>query len=259
MAFDLQGLFKSGIQLFFASSRKKIGFSDGREGAWLFLDRRVPACDPDLNALQRYLVLAESAGAKIGPDFFKRAFYVPSDEDAAAAKALLAPLKGRPAVCLAIGTRWPSKLWPLAHFARLAELLSEKGIFSAILGSPSEAPMEKEILSLAKKRALIVPLCGKTSPGAMAAAMLRSEAVLSADSGPLHLAAAAGAKALALFGPTRPERTGPVSPKSKILRSQSKDCLGCLRRSCPKKARPGCMEDIAPERALAELMKLMES
>jgi ADP-heptose:LPS heptosyltransferase len=78
--------------------------------------------------------------------------------------------------------------------------------------------------------------------------------MVSADTGPLHLGAAVGAGGLALFGPTRPNRTGPFGGRFEIMRPPL-DCLGCLKKRCP---RP-CLADLSPAAVRAKLKaKLVE-
>ena len=62
--------------------------------------------------------------------------------------------------------------------------------------------------------------------------MQRAAAVLTNDSGPMHIAALVGTRVFALFGPTLPGRTGPYGTRHRIFRNESLSCLGCLKRKC---------------------------
>jgi heptosyltransferase-1/heptosyltransferase-2 len=257
LAFDLQGLFKSGLQMFWARSEHKIGFMKSREFSSLFLDHRLPPYDPDMNALLRYLLLAEAVGASPPHDLLSRPYLSPLPTDMSLAEELLSRYPG-PKAALVTGARWASKTWPLSYFARLIELLGKEGISSVLIGGPGEEPSGEKILKRIKGSPPIINLLGKTTPGLMAAILAISSITIGADSGPAHLSAAVASKTLVLFGPTLPRRTGPLTPDSRILSSPLKDCLGCLSRECPKKLKPSCMEDLSPELVLAEAMKLME-
>jgi lipopolysaccharide heptosyltransferase I len=258
LAFDLQGLFKSGLQMFWANSPRKIGFSKSRECSSLFLDHKLPPYDPNMNALLRYLLLAKAVGASPPSDLLLKPYFRPLKEDIAKALELTTGYPGPKAV-LVTGARWKSKTWPISHFAKLIDLLGKEGLVSVLIGGRGDAPTAYEITSRLKGKPPLINLVGRTSPGVMAAVLLKSSVVVSADTGPAHLAAAVGSKTLVLFGPTLPERTGPLTPGSRVLRSPLKDCLGCLSRECPRKLTPSCMEDLKPETVFEEAMRLKES
>ncbi|MCA9399693.1 MAG: glycosyltransferase family 9 protein, partial [Candidatus Omnitrophica bacterium] len=72
-------------------------------------------------------------------------------------------------------------------------------------------------------------MAGETTLKQLMALMARADIVISADSGPLHLANSVGTKTIALFGPTRPEITGPCGKAEvRILQHD----VGCNRQAC---------------------------
>lgn len=101
---------------------------------------------------------------------------------------------------------WESKQWPLEHFAALARLLPVPLVLNV---TPSDA---SRLAGLAN-----VCIHQSSLPGLIDATR-RAAAVVGADSGPLHLAAALGKPGVALFGPTRPERNGPYGGTLTVLR-----------------------------------------
>ncbi|MDR1164910.1 MAG: glycosyltransferase family 9 protein [Deltaproteobacteria bacterium] len=253
LVFDLQGLFKSGLATFWARGERKIGFANGREGASLFLTEKLPPYDPSLNATRRYLLLAESVGAAPAPGWESRVTLKPTPADLAAAQELLGPLP-RPFVALVLGTRWNSKLWPVSHFAALASLLAARGLSVALIGSPGETALQEEFFALRPPSPDARGLVGLTSPSALKGVLSLADLTVTADSGPMHLSAALGTRAIALFGPTRPERTAPLAPWVTVLRPEGFDCLGCLSRRCPLRPPRSCLAAIAPSRVLAEIL-----
>jgi ADP-heptose:LPS heptosyltransferase len=72
--------------------------------------------------------------------------------------------------------------------------------------------------------------------------------VVATDTGAMHLAAAVGAKVVALFGPTAPWRTGPYGRGHRVLRL-GLECSPCFRRECE---RPVCLTGLEPEKVLEE-------
>ncbi|MCC7519361.1 MAG: lipopolysaccharide heptosyltransferase II [Verrucomicrobiae bacterium] len=88
----------------------------------------------------------------------------------------------------------------------------------------------------------------------LAALMAAAAAVVCNDSGPMHLAAAVGARVIAVFGSTDPSRTGPLGEGHRVLRVPV-ECSPCFLRECPTDLR--CMKAVsveAVERALREVL-----
>lgn len=125
------------------------------------------------------------------------------------------PAPPAPYALLAPGAGWPGKRWPAARFAALAARLVGAGLEVVVTGSVGERDLVTEVAAGA--------------PGAVARAAddVRSAAALCArarvvvanDSGLAHLAAAAGAPVVALYGPTNPDLTGPLGPRVTVLRA----------------------------------------
>ncbi|MDL2226037.1 lipopolysaccharide heptosyltransferase II [Deltaproteobacteria bacterium OttesenSCG-928-M10] len=251
---DLQGLFKSGFQTFLARGRRKVGFDRTREKSYLFLNERMPAYDPDRHAALRYLDAAVYLGAEV-PNPLPEKYYTPPPEAGAEADSLLA-FGQAPFVVVNPGAKWLTKRWPVEHWLSLASRLAGETDLKIVVTGGRDDQEAGRLITLAAGQAA-VDLCGRTSLPALAAILERAEAVVTADTGPMHLAAAVGARGLALFGPTRPWRTGPFGGHFEIL-TPPLDCLGCLKRQCD---RP-CLETLVPEvvyERLAALLSTAES
>ncbi|HAR45649.1 MAG TPA: lipopolysaccharide heptosyltransferase I, partial [Nitrospiraceae bacterium] len=91
-----------------------------------------------------------------------------------------------------------------------------------------------------------------TSLKELAALAALADLFITTDTGPMHLAAAAGGKVLALFGPTAPWRTGPYGERHQVIR-MGIDCSPCFQRSC--KVNRVCMAGITVD----EVMRAVES
>ena len=140
-------------------------------------------------------------------------------EDTARAAALLP--EGRPWLVLGPTANWHRKVWPAERFAELAlRLTSPDGVFPsagiAILGGPGdqERSMATPVLT-ALPQAL--DLVGKLDLPEVAAVLARAAMFIGNDSGLMHLAAAAGAPTLGLFGPTPSDEYGPAGPKAQAV------------------------------------------
>jgi heptosyltransferase-3 len=123
-------------------------------------------------------------------------------QDRARAAALL-PVD-RPVVALAPTANWEPKIWPAERFAGLFEALCAgplPGAIAAIFAGPGEA--EREIAGrLLRHLPDAIDLTGRLSIPEAAACLARARLFVGNDSGLMHLAAAAGAPTLGLFGPT---------------------------------------------------------
>ncbi len=126
------------------------------------------------------------------------------------------------------GGNWDLKRWSTANFAELIRRIRTEFQAKVILtGTAQEITLVQDIASLSKVESVI--LAGQTTLKILAAIMQRADLVISADSGPLHLANCVGTSVIALFGPTRPEVTGPRG-KGQLMVLQ-KD-VGCNREPC---------------------------
>jgi ADP-heptose:LPS heptosyltransferase len=77
------------------------------------------------------------------------------------------------------------------------------------------------------------------------------------DSGPMHLAAAVGVRAVAMFGPTDPRRTGPLGDRHVVL-SRDFDCAPCRPRCCPVGSAV-CLRELSVDRAEQAVLRMLDS
>lgn len=235
LVLDLQGLLKSALWTWAACSPRKLGFAGTREFSYLPLTEKLPPYDPEEPAIRRYLRLAAHLGAPTTPVRFRLA--LPRWVDSPLAELLTA--LPRPWVVLHPGCRWPSKHWPPEQVAALADLVArDLGTPAIFTGSTADRPLLREISSRLTTTAL--DLSGRLTLPELAALFSQADAVVSPDTGPMHLAAAVGAPLVALFGPTAPWRTGPYGPH-RVLRL-ALPCSPCFRRHCPD---PQCLSRLA--------------
>jgi heptosyltransferase-2 len=148
----------------------------------------------------------------------------------------------------------PAKRWPTPHFAQLARLLDRPVV---LLGSAKEAPLCEDIAAAAATPCL--NLAGKTSLNEAFAVIAAAHAVISNDSGLMHVAAAFGVPQVALFGSSSPLHTPPLNDKARVLWLKDDpdyqpplDCAPCFERECPL-GHTRCLVDLGPERVLAAL------
>ena len=150
----------------------------------------------------------------------------------------------------------PTKRWPTEHFAVLAQkLITENpGIQIVILGSKSDHVLGQEITSQIKQAGKIHNWCGNTSLDEAIALIGMSKAVISNDSGLMHIAAALQTPQVAIFGSSDPAHTPPLSDKAKVI-WLNLPCSPCHKRICPL-GHLRCLKDILPDQVLATLNTL---
>jgi len=248
IAIDFQGLFKSGILIGLARAQRKIGFDRTRELSYLFLNERLPAYDIDKHALERYLDVARYLGAK-DPS---TACTLPIEREILMIKQRIEGLKpaGRPLVAINPVARWKTKLWSERKFAELADrLISERNAIVIFTGSHEDGLVNTRILAMMEQNA--VSWAGETTLKELAALASLSTVFITTDTGPMHLAAAAGTRVVALFGPTAPWRTGPFGPPHITVRA-GLNCSPCFKRTCDDNVR--CMEEITVDEVMRNIV-----
>jgi heptosyltransferase I len=247
IAIDFQGLLKSGILIGLARADRKIGFDKTRELSYLFLNERLPAYDIEKHALERYLDVARYLGAKDPKPTCT--LPIASEIESIQSRLDALNLKRSPIVVINPVARWKTKLWPEGNFAELADrLVKEKEALVIFTGSTGDSIVVNRVLGLMKQNAL--NWAGGTSLKELAALAALSDLFVTTDTGPMHLAAAAGAKVIALFGPTAPWRTGPYGQLDRVVRT-GVDCSPCFSRTCDKDVL--CMRGITVEDVLARI------
>jgi len=208
--------------------------------------------------VERFLALGEAPGARL-PDPLPRPRL---QADAEAARALLRELglAEQSLVAFCPGAEFgPSKRWPEAHFARLAEGLMAAGHHVLLFGSSNDQPVAAELIR-ALPSALhgqCTDLTGRTSLGEAIDLLSTARLVVSNDSGLMHVAAALDRPLVALYGSTSPDFTPPLGDRVRVLRI-ALDCAPCFQRHCPL-GHHRCMRELEPERALAAASELLEA
>jgi lipopolysaccharide heptosyltransferase II len=123
---------------------------------------------------------------------------------------------GQPIFCIHPGTGTWAKRWDSAHWATVADTLTDQLSATVIFtGGDHELTLVQAITAQMKRPACV--MVGDTDVGQLAALFARSRVVLGPDSGPLHLAAAVGAPTVALFGPADPAEFAPWGPKDRQI------------------------------------------
>ena len=161
--------------------------------------------------------------------------FVPTAEDRAAAGALLAARGISGSFALLHPTRGLSAAharWPVSGFVTLVRALRERdGLPLLVTGSAADAPIAEEIA----RESGTISIAGATSLGVYAALAQRAWYVIAMDSGPMHVAAAAGAPTVGVFAlqSDEPDRWAPIGPRTAVVRAVYPCPPGHRKETCP--------------------------
>lgn len=143
--------------------------------------------------------------------------------------------------------RWRTKRWDLERWAKLCDILIERGIRVVVTGGPEERALGEALARMTKAppRSLI----GQTTLMELACVIKRCDLFVAHDSSSLHLAAAMRTPTIALFGPTDPRRHLPPSFSGQIIKKELA-CSPCYSTRC-RILTHACMKQITVEEVLA--------
>ncbi|MEJ6021223.1 lipopolysaccharide heptosyltransferase II [Ramlibacter sp. PS4R-6] len=242
-AYVLPNSLKSALLPFLASIPKRVGYLGEARVGLLTHRLKNPKGKPPMVAF--YSALAGEAGVEGD----RPQLQLPKEEISAALERAHLPSGGF--YVFAPGAEFgPAKRWPAIHYAELAKTLPLPVV---LLGSGKERELCEEIAQEAGGGRCI-NLAGKTSLPDAFALIASAKAMISNDSGLMHVAAAFGVPQVALFGSSSPEHTPPLNDHATVvwLRDDAAyqpplDCAPCFQRDCPL-GHTRCLYDITPER-----------
>lgn len=149
-----------------------------------------------------------------------------------------------------------AKCWPAQHYGELARVYLDRGWQVVLYGSDNDRDVGEQVRQHSGHHALCHNLAGRTSLAQAVDLLSLSAAVVSNDSGLMHIAAALRRPLLAIYGATSPGFTPPLSPVSAVAQSEL-ECAPCFARECPL-GHHRCMRELLPDDVLARLDALLE-
>jgi len=233
VALDFQGLLKSATIARLARAPRVYGFARQflREPASRFLLTHTVNVPPRTNVIRKNLALAADALGIDVPsdgDEFEFPIAVSPEHEREASDA--ASLVGGKFAILNAGGGWPTKLWSAERFGALADvLLARHNLRSLVTYGPGERELAESVARASRT--------GAARPASLSlkgfyALARRASLYVGGDTGPTHLAVAAGAPVVGLFGPTEWWRNG--SPRASDVCVERTD-IGC-RTDCHRRA-----------------------
>jgi heptosyltransferase I len=246
-AVDLQGLLKSAVLTRAGGARRVIGLprEDLREPLARIFYTETPDPGRDPHVIHKSLMLMRALGCE---DLQIR--FPLKKVSTVTGEAVAAGFGSEGYALINPGAAWPNKRWLPERFGALAaEMRARIGVRSLVVWGPGEEVIASLVVSASGGAAELAPPTDMLDLFAIAR---RARVAVSGDTGPLHIAAAVGTPAVALFGPTFVERNGPWD-RNDVTITRAQRC-GChYERRC-RLAQP-CIEDIG----VAEVVAAVES
>jgi lipopolysaccharide heptosyltransferase II len=248
LALLLQNAFDAAWLTWRAGIPQRIGYA--RDGRSLLLTKAVPVPKPgEIPAHEQfyYLELIRRAGwldTLRGEECIS--LKLVSGRKEQAETRLLAAGSRPKAVRVAIGpgaSYGSAKCWPPEKFADAANRLAAQFDADVILfGTPAESTVSSAIAAAMRRPP--IDLVGKTAIADLPALLSQCHLFIGNDSGAMHVAAAVGLPVVAVFGPTDPHGTAPVTPRCTVIQEKPY-CSPCFLRRCPTDHR--CMTRVTPD------------
>lgn len=260
-AYVLPNSFKSALVPFFADIPQRTGWR-GEMRYGLLNDVRVldKAAFPLM--VQRYVALAYDKGRVQRADDLPQPLLWPqlrvSDEEIAETTSAFNLTDSRPIVGFCPGAEFgPAKRWPHYHYAALAQRLIESGYQIALFGSAKDHEAGEQIRAALQDdaRDCCLNLAGKTQLEQAVILIAACRAVVSNDSGLMHVAAALNKPLIALYGPSSPDFTPPLSDKARVIRLISG--YHKVRKGDAEQGYHQSLIDIQPQQVLDALTPLL--
>jgi len=216
LVLDMQGLFKSAVVASISGCSNRLGYCEMREGSGL-ISKAITGAHSQEHVIERYLDVARYLGAEVPvgdldfpmPDLEAETISVKE-------KLAVAGLTNEEYVVLVPGARWATKEWPIEHYAELAKKITSEGRYIVLAGGPDDMAKGANIKELSQDD-MVVNLTGQTSLRELAALIKDCSVYISADTGPLHFAAALKKPLVAMYGPTRQIELVPMEVRTVLF------------------------------------------
>ncbi|MFF1464103.1 glycosyltransferase family 9 protein [Streptomyces sp. NPDC058330] len=158
-----------------------------------------------------------------------------------------------PYVVVHPGASAPARSWDAERHAEAVRMLADAGHRVVVTGGPAEKALTRMVSGDDA-----VDLGGRTGPRELAGVMRGADALVSANTGPAHLAAAVGTPVVSLFAPVVPaSRWAPYGVPTVLLGDQRADCAGTRARHCPVPGHP-CLNGVTAHDVVSAVHKLLK-
>jgi heptosyltransferase-3 len=257
LVLELSGGDRGAIYTWLTGARERLGLAHPGQPFWqrrACFTRLLPRPPRKMHTVQRNLEALRALG--LNPQAPRPRFFW----DQAVAKrteAWLAAHTLRPGnfAVMHPGAGWRFKCWTPAGYARIIEALSDEWHLPVVL-TGSQAHLEQELTAEILRETRVQPLnlVGSLSLKELGALLAQARLFFGVDSAPMHLAAAVGTPAVALFGPSGAFHWGPWGEGHLVIQ-QDWECLPCGRAGCQNSKVSRCLAELAPADVLAAMRR----
>jgi heptosyltransferase-2 len=207
--------------------------------------------------VERFVALGQEADAPL-PDKMPPPFLTVDPVKAHACRDKFGVHPDKPILALCPGAEFGSaKCWPVEYYGQIAQQYLDKGWQVLLYGSSNDAPVTEKIRLASSSSPHCFDLAGQTQLAEAVDLLSLSDAVLSNDSGLMHIASALGRPLLVVYGPTSTDFTPPLSERAASIVPEL-DCAPCFQRECPL-GHHRCMRETTPEIVSGRLASLLAS
>lgn len=244
---------RTALEMWLARIPTRIGFAGhGRRSFFLTTvvakEEALPATAPGRHQVHLYLHLADAlVGGAIDSG---------TDLECAADNRANPAVGGRYQIAVCPGAEYgPAKRWIPARFAEVIQTISASNdVRWIVVGTAKDGVVADDILAECGTKPQIENLCGKTSLQELIAALRECDALVTNDTGTMHLAALLGVPTVSIFGSTEPALTGPLGRNHIVVRRHV-ECSPCFLRECPIDFR--CMNDVDSDSVVSALSRVL--
>ncbi|KJJ85084.1 lipopolysaccharide heptosyltransferase II [Candidatus Omnitrophus magneticus] len=258
--FDTSFLLKpSRVKAFMAKAagiKERVGFLGKKDDITL----KVEPPRVSMHRISFLLELAKVYGIKVASDRYE--YFISEDNIKSAEKILFKKIAGidicfKNFIVLNPGGNWGPKRWPSKNFVFLGQRILDAypDFFIVITGASKDKILAESIIKQIDRKN-VLNIAGITGLNTLAAIFKKARLVISADSGPMHLASSVGTQTIALFGPTLADLTGPRGIGKNYVIQHNLGCvLPCYEVKCPRNVE--CMTSVTPEEVFIEVRKAL--
>jgi heptosyltransferase-2 len=245
---------KSALVPFFAGIPRRTGWR-GELRYGLVNDMRLLDEQALPLMVQRFVALGQAPGDDI-PLQLPAPRLVVDEGQARRCRDQLGLDRDRPLLALCPGAEFGgAKRWPATYFGELAGRYLERGWQVALFGSANDRPVTGAVRAHCGAHGACFDLAGRTRLAEAVDLLSLAAAVVSNDSGLMHIAAALARPLVVVYGATSPRFTPPLNDNAATVVSDI-HCTPCFQRECPL-GHHGCMRDTPVERVAGELEALL--
>lgn len=213
------------------------------------LTRAIPI-DERYHYVRRYLALVGDEGA----DVSATDLYFPSEP---APAGWAGPAAGARVLAVAPGSRASARRWFPERFAEAVNRLPSSWSGAVILGAPEDRPVADRVAALCQRP--VHNLCGGTSLPALAGILKNCAALLTNESGLMHVGWAVGLPLVVVSGPSHVHATSPFGPRVRVLQHREIPCVPCVKNECFRDGDEQnlCLKAISAQEVLGALGELV--